>query len=64
MIDNQLIELHIRRANLQRTAAMGELIGSALAAAWSATKPAGAFIVTCTESLIRRKDLTSPPPRL
>ena len=59
MIDYRAIEVHMKRARLERTAYRGEAIANAILACWKALKTAGQYLKSQTEQLTRTPDAYS-----
>lgn len=55
-IDYSSIEIHMRRARLERSAALGEAIADAILAGWAALKRAGQYLVVQAEQMTKTPD--------
>lgn len=56
MIDYRAIEVHMKRARLERTAYRGEAIANAILATWRALEVAGQYLKRQAEILTRTPD--------
>ena len=55
-INYSSIEIHMRRARLERSAALGEAIADAIVAAWAALKRAGQYLQVQAEQMTKTPD--------
>ena len=55
-IDYSSIEIHVRRARLERSLALGEVIADSILAVWVVLKRAGRYLKVQAEQLARTPD--------